>query len=110
MNRFLRLTTLCLGLATLPALAAEACPWAGGAYKFRDHGVYGDFTVNANCTQLVWSRLTDEPETTALERTKHGWKGELSKASFVLLENGTSLRITGVGGVMRQSNNVTRQN
>lgn len=103
MKKSLVVTTLCLGLAALPALADETCAWAGGEYAFKDHGIYGDFTVNADCTELVWSRLKDAPETTALEKTKKGWKGALNKASFELLENGESLRITGVGGVMRSS-------
>ena len=39
-----------------------------------------------------------------MERTNDGWKGSLSKADFVLLENGRNLRITGVGGATRNSN------
>ncbi|TMV04771.1 hypothetical protein FGK63_16945 [Ruegeria sediminis] len=103
MKQLLSLTTFCLGLAAVPAFAQEACPWAGGEYSFKEHGVYGDFTVNADCTELVWSRLSDGPETSALEKTKHGWKGELEKADFELLDNGHSLRITGTGGAMRQT-------
>ncbi|MEX0337487.1 MAG: hypothetical protein AB3N11_00460 [Arenibacterium sp.] len=95
-----------LGLAILtgPAIAQGDCPWAGGNYAFSDHGIYGDFTVNADCTELVWERIKDQPETTALERTKSGWSGELSKASFELLENGKNLRLVGEGGLARSSN------
>lgn len=102
MRRTLTLTAFCLTLSTLPGLVA-ACPWAGGDYAFKDHGIYGDFTVNADCTELVWNRLSDGPETTVLERTKNGWKGSLSKADVELLDNGSNLRITGTGGAMRQS-------
>ncbi len=97
------LMALGLGLASFAATSAPACPWAGGEYEFREHGIYGDFTVNADCTELVWSRLSDAPETSALEKSKAGWKGELSKARFELLENGHNLRITGDGGAMRQT-------
>ncbi|WP_164660790.1 hypothetical protein [Tropicibacter sp. Alg240-R139] len=82
--------------------AVSACPWASGGYAFSEHGIYGDFTVNADCTEIVWSRLSDGPETSALERTKHGWAGELEKADIELLDNGENLRITGTGGAMRQ--------
>ncbi|GAB5436042.1 hypothetical protein [Falsiruegeria mediterranea] len=91
-----------VGALTLSG-AAFACPWASGDYAFSEHGVYGDFTVNADCTEMVWSRLSDGAETTALERTKHGWAGELEKADVELLDNGKNLRITGTGGAMRQA-------
>lgn len=97
----LRLAAFATALAA-PSLAL-ACPWAGGSYEFREHGIYGDFTVNGDCTQMTWSRLTDEPETTAMERTKAGWKGALSKGEVELLENGHNLRLTGFGGAMRQT-------
>ncbi|KUJ80839.1 hypothetical protein AVO45_07365 [Ruegeria marisrubri] len=101
MKKSLSLTALCLGLMAAPALAQD-CPWAGGEYEFKEHGVYGDFTVNADCTELTWTRLSDSPETSALTRTKNGWEGELSKADFELLDSGKFLRITGTGGAMRQ--------
>ena len=94
---------LSLAVVAGPAWAASDCPWAGGQYAFSDHGVYGDFTVNADCTELVWERIKDQPETTVLERTKAGWSGELSKASFELLENGRNLRLVGSGGLARSS-------
>lgn len=93
-------TALCLAMVAAPALAA-ACPWADGTYHFSEHGIYGDFTVNANCTQLVWSRSSDGPETTSLQRTKRGWKGTLERADFELLENGHSLTISDPGGISR---------
>lgn len=102
MSRLLALSALCLTLAT-PALAADSCAWSGGEYEFKEHGIYGNFSVNADCTEMTWSRLSDAPETSALERSKDGWKGSLSKADFELLENGESLRITGDGGAMRQT-------
>ncbi len=82
--------------------AAFACPWASGEYAFSERGIYGDFTVNAECTEMVWSRLSDGAETAALKRTKNGWAGELEKADVELLDNGKNLRITGTGGAMRQ--------
>ncbi len=103
MKPLFTLTALALGLATTSVAADETCAWAGGAYSFSDHGIYGDFTVNADCTEMVWSRLSDGSETSALTRSKQGWKGELDKADFELLENGHSLRLTGNGGVMRAS-------
>ncbi|MCV2889242.1 hypothetical protein [Ruegeria aquimaris] len=101
MTRLFTLSALCLGLST-PVLAADACAWADGQYSFSEHGIYGDFAVNGDCTELVWDRLSNAPETTALERSKHGWKGKLSKADVELLDNGDSLRVTGTGGAMRQ--------
>ena len=101
MKHILTLPALCLTLATLPAVAS-ACPWGGGAFKFSEHGIYGDFTVNGGCTEMVWDRLSDGPETAALERTKYGWKGSLEKADVELLEDGEHLRLTGHGGPTRQ--------
>lgn len=109
MKRHLSLMTLCLGLAAASAHADETCLWAGGEYRFSEHGIYGDFSINGDCTEMVWSRLSDGPETTALERSKNGWKGRLTKVRVELLENGRSLRITGDGGVMRQTK-ATRKN
>jgi len=97
------LTASAFFVAATLGSAVSACPWASGEYAFSDHGIYGDFTVNADCTELVWSRLSDGAETTALTRTKGGWKGALDKADVELLENGQNLRITGNGGAMRQS-------
>lgn len=108
MKQPLFLTALCLSLVGATAYSADACPWAGGDYTFRDSGIDGTFTVNGDCTQLVWSRLS-EPETTALTRSKHGWVGNLTKVKVELLENGRNLRVTGDGGAMRQSN-ATRNN
>ena len=102
--KHLTFVPLLLGLSAAPAFAQDSCPWAGGEYSFRDHGIYGDFVVNADCTELVWSRIADSDENTAMERTNDGWKGSLSKADFVLLENGRNLRITGVGGATHNSN------
>ena len=109
MKRHLSLIALCLGIAASPALAADNCPWAGGEYAFKEHGIYGDFTINSDCTEMVWNRLSDGPETAALERSKDGWKGKLEKARVELLENGHNLRVTGDGGAMRQTK-ATRKN
>ncbi len=101
MKRPLTLLALCIGVTAGPALAADTCPWAGGSFDFKENGIYGELDVNADCTQLVWKRV-DEPQTTALTRTKNGWKGELERVDVELLENGKSLRIYD-GGVMRQT-------
>ncbi|MCE8511212.1 hypothetical protein KBY22_00790 [Ruegeria pomeroyi] len=98
MTRLLSYAALCLVTAT----TAEACPWASGTFEFREHGIYGNFAVNGDCTELVWDRLSNAPETTALERSKHGWAGKLAKADVELLDNGENLRVTGTGGAMRQ--------
>jgi hypothetical protein len=97
------LMALGFGLTSVAATYASACPWADGEYAFKEHGIYGDFTVNSDCSELVWTRLSDNSETSALEKSKDGWTGELSKARFELLENGKNLRITGDGGAMRQT-------
>ncbi|MFC3615812.1 hypothetical protein ACFORG_18840 [Lutimaribacter marinistellae] len=103
MKNTLLFATIGVALAAGPALAQSACPWAGGQYEFKEHGIYGDFTVNADCSQMTWSRLSDEPETSAMVRSKNGWEGSLDKADFELLDDGTHLRITGNGGAMRQT-------
>ena len=90
-----------LGFFTASNVMATACPWASGAYDFKENGIYGEFDVNGDCTQMVWKRL-QEPETTALKKTKDGWRGELTKVDVVLLENGHSIRIFD-GGIMRQT-------
>lgn len=102
MQHHLPLIALCAGLASALAVAAEACPWAGGIYSFNEHGIYGDFSVNADCTEIVWDRLSDGPETSALTRSRDGWAGELAKVEVELLANGHNLRVTGYGGPMRQ--------
>lgn len=109
MPRHLFLISFCAGFLAAPAFAQEACPWAGGDYAFRDHGIYGDFTVDAGCTQMTWSRLADGPETSALERTDRGWAGELERANFVLLEDGVHVNLKEVGGPQRRSR-VDRKN
>ncbi len=103
MRHQLILISLCAGVAAGPALAQDACPWAGGDYAFSDHGIYGDFVVDATCTQMEWSRLSDGPESSTLERTKDGWAGALEKADFVLTEDGRHVLIKDPGGPQRRS-------
>ena len=102
MKRPLSLMSLCAALAALPAVSASACPWAGGSYTFKEHGVYGTFTVNGGCTEIVWSRLSDGPETQPLEKSKNGWSANMNKAKVELMENGSSMRVADYGGVARQ--------
>lgn len=102
MKSKLLFATLSLGLAAAPAIAQSTCPWAGGEYRFSDHGIYGDFSVNADCTEVVWDRLTD-PETSPLEMTRQGWSGKLSKVSVILLEDGDHVEVTAYGGITRRS-------
>ncbi len=102
MTRVFSLPAFALALA-LPAVAAQACPWAGGAYDIRDSGFYGDFSVNAGCTEIVGNWLQDDQKTSPLERTKHGWRGLFDRADVELLENGSSVRIYGPGGVARST-------
>lgn len=109
MKQHLSVIAFCLGLVGGPGLADDTCPWSGGDYSFSEHGIYGDFTVNAGCSELVWSRMADGPETTVLERSKGGWNGALEKANVELLDNGHSLRLTDVGGPTRQFT-ATRKN
>ncbi|HBS51361.1 MAG TPA: hypothetical protein DEA05_15320 [Rhodobacteraceae bacterium] len=103
MRNLLAVATLCAATVAAAPTLAQDCPWAGGSYEFKEHGVYGDFTVNDSCTQLVWSRLNDGTETTSLQRTGNGWKGTLEKADFELLENGKNLIVQDVGGVSRHA-------
>lgn len=103
MKRTLPLIALCAGFASGPLAAAGPCPWAGGEYAFKEHGIDGNFSVDGDCTQLVWDRLSDGAETTALTPSKDGWVGKLSKVQVELLENGHNLRITAYGGATRQS-------
>lgn len=98
------------GFASAPALAQEECPWAGGDYAFSDHGIYGDFTVDAKCTQLEWSRLADGPEVAALKRVDGGWTGALERADFKLLEDGEHLNIRSSGGGAQRRSKVKRKN
>lgn len=103
MRRHLFLISLGAGLLAAPAFAQDACPWAGGDYAFRDHGIYGGFVVDAECTQMTWSRLSDGTETSALERTDAGWAGELERATFVLLDDGEHVNLKVLGGAQRRS-------
>ncbi|WP_425046435.1 hypothetical protein [Primorskyibacter sp. S87] len=103
MKRFVCIIAACAGLSSAPVYAQDTCPWADGIYHFSSHGINGDFGVNADCTEMIWSRLS-EPETAALTRTEFGWKGSLKNADVELLNNGHNLRVTEHGGMMRQSN------
>lgn len=102
MKRLWSPMSFCAALVALPAISASACPWAGGNYSFKEHGIYGTFTVNGSCSEIVWSRLSDGPETQPLEKSKNGWSANMNKAKVELLENGTSLRVSDYGGVSRQ--------
>ncbi|MGB1389409.1 MAG: hypothetical protein ACPG61_11035 [Paracoccaceae bacterium] len=102
MKRPLYLMSFCAALVALPAISASACPWAGGDYSFKEHGIYGTFTVNGSCSEIVWSRLSDGPETQPLEKSKHSWSANMNKAKVELLENGSSLRVSDYGGISRQ--------
>ena len=92
MKRPLYLMSFCAALVALPAISASACPWAGGDYSFKEH----------SCSEIVWSRLSDGPETQPLEKSKHGWSANMNKAKVELLENGSSLRVSDYGGISRQ--------
>jgi len=102
-NMTARFTPVAFGiaLAATPALAQTNCPWAAGEYRFSESGIYGDFSVNADCTEMVWDRLT-EPETTALEAANNGWSGELTKVAVVLLDDGDHVQVTVYGGQTRR--------
>lgn len=102
MKNRLALLAICFGCAAVPAVAQTDCPWAGGEYRFQDSGIYGDFSVNADCTELVWDRLT-EPETTVLELGREGWSGNLTKVAVVLLSEGNRVQVTAYGGLTRRS-------
>jgi hypothetical protein len=96
------LVAIGVGLAAGPGFAQSACPWADGEYRFSNYGVYGDFQVNSDCTEVVWDHLT-EPEVASLEETSDGWSGKLSKVSVVLLRDGDHLNVTVYGGLSRRS-------
>lgn len=90
-----------VNVTTAPVMADANCAWAGGEYSFSDSGVYGELSVNEDCSHMTWKRR-QTPETVPLERTRDGWKGRLERAHVELLENGRSLRISD-GGVLRHS-------
>lgn len=102
MKSRLFLSVVWLGFISLPTHAQANCPWAGGEYRFSDHGIYGEFSVNGDCTELVWDRLS-EPENTSLQVGDNGWFGELSKVAVVLLSDGDYVQVTAYGGISRKS-------
>lgn len=103
MTRFVALSFVCFALSPLAAAADTSCPWSGNSYAFADHGIYGDFVVDANCTQVTWDRLSDGPEVAPLERISGGWTGDLEKVRVKLLEDGEHVQLTAYGGISRRS-------
>lgn len=90
------------GFVASASFAQTDCPWANGEYHFSEQGIYGDFTVNSNCTEMVWKRLNDA-EVTQLEVTSMGWTGSLSRVYVDLLEDGIHVQVTAHGGVTQRA-------
>lgn len=97
------------------ANAATACPWAGGIYKGNELNFRTEFTVNADCTEIVFQssgsagfQKADTPETFALGVTDKGWETDIHGVNTILVDKGSRVHFIGPGFNRRLS--VNRQN
>ncbi len=92
------------GAAILAASSVAACPWAGGTYSGNEQQFETEFTVNADCTEMVFQssgsagfQQADTPETVALAATDKGWTSTFPKGTITLLADGKQVEFIGPG-------------
>lgn len=97
------------------ASAAAACPWAGGIYKGNELGFRTDFSVNAECTEMVFEssgsagfQENDKPESFALTATSKGWETDIHSVDTTLTADGKWVHFNGPG--VNRELHVTREN
>ena len=90
--------------ALCAASAATACPWAGGTFSGNDLNFQAEFSVNADCTEMVFQssgnagfQKTDVPETFALSPSRHGWEADIHGVTATLLSGGKLVDFVGSG-------------
>lgn len=90
--------------AILCASSVAACPWAGGTYKGKEGNFTTSFTVNADCTEMVFQssgsagfQQADTPETFVLAATDKGWQTEIHGVKTTLVANGKRIEFIGPG-------------
>lgn len=88
----------------LSASAAAACPWAGGIYKGNEMNFRTEFSVNGECTEMVFQssgsagfQQADTPETFALSATGKGWETNIHSVKTTLDSEGKWVRFNGPG-------------
>jgi hypothetical protein len=87
------------------ATAAAACPWGGGTYKGNEANFRTEFTVSADCAEMVFQssgsagfQEADTPATFALTEAKQGWQTEIHGVQTTLKDDGKWIRFVGPGG------------
>lgn len=96
---------LVLAALVIPAVAAaEDCHWAGGSFHGEKVDFQAHFTVNADCTDMVFEssgsygiQEQDVPQTFALVNNKHGWVADINGVDATLARQGTFVNFVGKG-------------
>jgi len=90
--------------AVFSATSAVACPWAGGTYSGNELNFRTTFTVNSECSEMVFQssgsagfQQADKPETFALNATDKGWVTDISGVKTTLIPNGKRIEFIGPG-------------
>jgi len=94
-----------LGAAAIfGATSVAACPWAGGTYKGNEMNFRTTFTVNSDCSEMVFQssgsagfQQADTPETFTLSATDKGWVTEIHGVKTTLIPNGKRIEFIGPG-------------
>jgi len=94
-----------LGAAAIfGATSAAACPWAGGTYSGNELNFRTTFTVNSECTEMVFQssgsagfQQADTPETFTLTATDKGWTTDIHEIKTTLIPNGKRIEFIGPG-------------
>jgi len=91
-------------ITVISATGAAACPWAGGSYKGNEMGFRTEFSVNANCTEMVFQssgsagfQAADTPETFALSAAGKGWQADIHGVETTLTDGGKWVHFNGPG-------------
>jgi hypothetical protein len=86
------------------ATSATACQWAGGTYKGNELNFRTEFSVNADCTEMVFQssgsagfQKADTPETFKLVATKKGWETEIHSVNTILDNKDSWVQFIGPG-------------
>ena len=90
--------------AIISATSVAACPWADGTYKGNEMNFRTTFTVNSDCSEMVFQssgsagfQQADTPETFTLSATDKGWVTEIHGVKTTLIPNGKRIEFIGPG-------------
>ncbi len=100
MNYSLALAAILLSCASVTA----ACPWAGGSFQGNTGNFRTEFTVNKDCTSMVFEssgnagfQRPNTAETFALASNSEGWAANINGVTATLLRSGRWVNFIGLG-------------